>query len=112
MTRRYGSGTVYQLSSTPNPHGLVFARPDGRPVDGTALTRAFQAALKAAEVPSIRWHDLRHYTASLLLSEGVPMAVVSSLLGHSGIGVTVDTYGHLSEQSKREAVDKMGRAIG
>lgn len=97
-----------QLTGTGSWKGLVFSRRD-RPVDGPSLTRDFQASLEAAEVPTMRFHDLRHGTGSLLLSKGVPMAVVSDILGHSSITVTVDIYGHLTEDTKREAMMRIAR---
>jgi integrase len=86
--------------------GLVFAAHD-RPHDGPQLTHDFQDALKAAGMPDMRWHDLRHGTASLLIAQGVSLAVVSSILGHSGIAITVDTYGHLTEDTKRDAIGRL-----
>lgn len=100
-----------QLTGAGSWKGLVFNRGD-KPVDGTALTHEFQASLARAGLPSMRFHDLRHGTASLLLAKGVPMAVVSAILGHSGIGVTVDIYGHLTEDTKRDAMAKLGRSQG
>jgi hypothetical protein len=59
----------------------------------------------------VRLHDLRHGAASLMLAAGVPMAIVSKLLRHSSIGITVDTYGHLSEDTARTASDAMAAAL-
>lgn len=91
----------------PNPHRLVFPRPDGRPIDGTRLTQDFQASLARAGLPRMRWHDLRHGWVSLMLASGVPLAEISPLAGHSGIAITADTYAHLTLDSKRTAMDKM-----
>lgn len=99
------------LTLPANPHHLVLPDAAGLPVDGPRLTKAFQAALAAHGLEAMRWHDLRHGTASLLLSAGVPIAVVSDLLGHSGIAITVDTYGHLSAEAKRQASDTLSRAV-
>lgn len=96
-----------QAKGEAGKHGLVFAHPDGRPLDGPTLTRDFQVALKAAGIEPMRWHDLRHGTASLLIAAGTPLAVVSAILGHSGIAITVDTYGHLTDESKASALDHM-----
>lgn len=95
-----------QLAGPGSWKGLVFAHPD-RPIDGTQLTHAFQEALKAAGLPRMRWHDIRHGTASILLGKGVSIAVVSAILGHSGIAITVDTYGHLTDETKRDALSKL-----
>ena len=59
----------------------------------------------------VRLHDLRHGAASLMLAAGVPMAIVSKMLRHSSIGITVDTYGHLSEDTARTASDAMAAAL-
>lgn len=54
-----------------------------------------------------RVHDLRHFCASLLLAQGVPLKVVSDLLGHTRISVTADLYTHVLPSLKREAMDLM-----
>lgn len=99
-----------QMDGAGSWRGLVFAHPD-RPIDGTALTKDFQAALRRAGLEAMRWHDLRHGTASLLIASGVPLAVVSAILGHSGIAITVDVYGHLTEDTKRAGVDRMAAEL-
>ena len=58
----------------------------------------------------VRFHDLRHTYASLLISQGESLAYVRDQLGHSSIKVTVDTYGHLVPGSNRKAVDKLDDA--
>jgi integrase len=63
----------------------------------------FDTYVAQAELPDIRFHDLRHLHASLLINGGVPLAVVSKRLGHSTIAVTVDLYGHLLRDAKRDA---------
>lgn len=95
-----------------NAHGLVFARPDGRPIDGTQLTHAFQAALEAAGLPRMTWHDLRHGFVSLLLGAGVPLPLVSELAGHSGIAITADVYGHLTAEAREGAMDRLAEVMG
>jgi integrase len=85
--------------------GLVFTREDGRGWHPEALTKTLPRLAKAAGLPVIRFHDLRHLSASLQLAAGVSMAVVSKRLGHSTIGVTVDTYGHLLGQANQHAAD-------
>jgi hypothetical protein len=59
----------------------------------------------------VRLHDFRHGAASLMLAAGVPMAIVSKMLRHSSIGITVDIYGHLSEDTARAASDAMGALL-
>ena len=60
-------------------------------------------------VPKARFHDLRHIGATILLRAGVPMPVVSRILGHSGVGITVDTYGHVVVDD--DVKDAMAKAL-
>ncbi|WP_222270298.1 tyrosine-type recombinase/integrase [Modestobacter marinus] len=92
-------------------HGLVFARENGAPLRPEYVTRRFVALSTAAGLRQIRLHDLRHGAASLMLAAGVPMAIVSKMLRHSSIGITVDTYGHLSEETARTASDAIGALL-
>ncbi|SDY49569.1 Site-specific recombinase XerD [Geodermatophilus africanus] len=92
-------------------HDLVFARENGAPLRPEYVTRRFVALSRAAGLRPVRLHDLRHGAASLMLAAGVPMAIVSKMLRHSSIGITVDTYGHLSEDTARTASDAMAAAL-
>lgn len=78
-----------------NSDGLITCRADGSPVTSNILDKAFKQALKAAELPRIRFHDLRHTNATMMLQQNVPAKIVSSMLGHSSIGITLDTYSHV-----------------
>jgi len=73
---------------------LVFPTDRGGPQEGTLISRAFSKLAAEAGHEGLRFHDLRHSSLSLLLKSGEPMADVSRRAGHSGIGTTVDTYGH------------------
>ena len=73
----------------------VFSRSDGSPVDPDAVTHAFSRIIKQAGLPSIRFHDLRHTHASLMLKQGVHPKVVSERLGHASVTITLDTYSHV-----------------
>ncbi len=76
--------------------GLVFTTTRGTPVDVANLTyRSFRPLLKRAGLPQIRVHDLRHTCATLLLTKGVHPKIVSEMLGHSSIAITLDTYSHV-----------------
>lgn len=86
--------------------GLVFTGDDGGHVDPMAVTQQFRALVRAAPVPVIRLHDLRHTHASLLLADGVPIKVVSERLGHTTIAMTLDVYGHLLPGMDAEAADR------
>lgn len=86
-------------------HGLVYAREDGNPLAPEQVTEMFGELVRAADVRPVRVHDLRHGRASLLIAAGVDLAVVSTMLGHSSITITADTYAHLLEGIGRQAAD-------
>ncbi len=68
--------------------------------------KAFSRLVRAYDVPPCRFHDLRHVCATVLLRAGVPMPVVSRVLGHSNINITVDTYGRVTtDWQVHEAMD-------
>jgi integrase len=91
---------------------LVFANEIGKPVEaGNLLRRSFWPLLAKAELPRIRFHDLRHTAATLLLQQGVHPKVVSELLGHSSIGLTLDTYSHVLPDMQQQAVAAMDRLL-
>lgn len=66
---------------------------------------------KRLELPAIRCHDLRHTNATMLLSSGVPVKVVSERLGHTNIGITLDTYAHVLPHMQHDAVDRLSNAL-
>lgn len=90
---------------------LVFAQPNGRPLDRKADWRAWKALLSAAGVREVRLHDGRHTAATLLLSAGVHPRVVMDLLGHSQMRTTTDIYSHVMPALAREAADRMGATL-
>lgn len=94
-----------------NDTGLVFTRETGAALDGPTVTHRFQRFLEAAGLPRMRFHDLRHASASLLLIEGQPARAVADRLGHSTTRLTQDTYAHLSPL-QGEAARIMERIIG
>ncbi len=69
--------------------------------------RDFKKLLQAAGLPKIRFHDLRHTAASLMLNHDIPVLVVSRMLGHSRPSITLDVYGHLIPSMQAEAAEKM-----
>ena len=92
--------------------GFVFTSGRGTPLDtGNALHR-FQKLCAEAELPKIRFYDLRHTHASLLIHEGVHPKKIAERLGHSSIRLTMDTYGHLFDGSDRESAETMDRLFG
>lgn len=88
-------------------HAVVFPSSIGTPMDARNVVRRFHALLDKAGLPSMRFHDLRHTCASLLLAQHVPPRVVMETLGHSQIALTMDTYSHVMPVMQREAADLM-----
>ncbi|MEV7343553.1 site-specific integrase [Streptomyces sp. NPDC093544] len=91
--------------------GYVFTTPQGSAIDPTTLTRTFTLLLRKAGVRRIRFHDLRHSTATLLLEQGVELVVIKELLGHAHIGVTATVYTHVRLRLQRKAIDSLGTAL-
>jgi integrase len=92
--------------------GLVFTTPIGTPLDGTAVTKAFHRALDRAGLSQRRFHDLRHSCATLLLVQGVSPRVVMDVLGHSQIGLTMNTYSHVIPDLRRDAARRLEELLG
>ncbi len=102
---------AYWLSvAPPNPHGLVWARPDGRPIDPKDDRAAWYAALEAAGLPKVTLHVARNTTATLLLEEGVDARVVQEILGHSDIAMS-RAYQHVSTTLAGQALAGLGSAL-
>jgi integrase len=94
-------------------HGLVFTNTLGKPLTPNNLRqRSFYPLLAGAGLPRIRFHDLRHSCATLLLGEGIHPKIVSDLLGHSQIGITLDLYSHVTATMHAVAAEAMGRLLG
>lgn len=84
----------------------MFANEIGRPVEGgNLLRRSFFPLLKRAGMPRIRFHDLRHTAATLMMGQSVHPKVVADMLGHSQISTTLDLYSHVSPTMQRQATD-------
>lgn len=94
----------------PGMQGLVFARPDGRPVDPKDDAAAWDAALRAAGLPDVPLHSARHTTATLLHALGVDSDTRQQILGHSSATVTAG-YTHISTPVMREAMGLLGGLI-
>lgn len=87
--------------------GYVFTWPDGRMLNPDYVTRKFSKILKANNLPHIRFHDLRHTTASLLIAKGYDLKRVQEWLRHKEIGTTMNIYGHLAFDDKKYTADAM-----
>lgn len=90
---------------------LVFAREDGSPLRPDSASRRFIELSKAAGVPRIRVHDLRHTYATLALAAGVHPKIVSERLGHSSVAFTLDVYSHVVPALEEEAASLVARLI-
>ncbi|WP_329364160.1 tyrosine-type recombinase/integrase [Streptomyces sp. NBC_01483] len=90
---------------------LVFTTPTGGPLDPANLTHRFGRLLNRAGLRRIRFHDLRHSTATLLLEQGVDLVVIKELLGHAHIGVTAGVYAHVRLRLQRQAIDTLNDVL-
>jgi integrase len=82
-----------RMLSEGHPHGFMFCDTGRGPIRKSNLRRrSFEALLKKAGLPRIRFHDLRHTAATLMLQQGVNPKIVQEMLGHSQISMTLDTY--------------------
>jgi integrase len=87
--------------------GFVFPSTIGTAMDPSNLLKCFRQLLKTAELPKIRFHDLRHTAASLMLNNGVDVLVASNRLGHAKPSITLDVYGHLMPAIQAKAAEIM-----
>lgn len=91
--------------------GLVFTTRVGTAVDARRLLTKFWKVLTDAKLRHIRFHDLRHSCATLLLAQGVHPRIVMDLLGHSQIGLTMNTYSHVIPAMQSEVADRMDEIL-
>jgi integrase len=90
---------------------LVFTRPDGIAVHPERFSVWFRQHVRAAGLPRIRLHDVRHSYATAALAAGVPAKVVSERLGHANIAITMDTYSHVLPGLDEQAAGQVARLI-
>jgi integrase len=90
---------------------LIFPSVIGTPLDQRNLLREFKELLKAARLPDMRFHDLRHTAATLMLLNGIPLLVVSRRLGHAKPSITLDIYGHYLPGMQNEAAALMDELV-
>jgi integrase len=96
-----------------NEWGLVFCTRRGTPIRRDNLhARSWKPLLGRAGLPDIKFHDLRHTCATLLLTKGVHPKIVSEMLGHSSIAITLDTYSHVIPGMQEAAARAMEDALG
>jgi integrase len=89
----------------------IFSTEEGEPFLPYKLLYEFQALLKAAKLRRVRFHDVRHTAATLLLSSGFPVRTVADILGHANVAVTLNTYAHSTTEQAQEAVDTLGSKL-
>lgn len=92
--------------------GFVFASTIGTGIEPRNLVRAFHQLRERAGLPWLRFHDLRHGCASLLMAQGVNPRVVMEILGHSQISLTLGTYSHVAPELAKEAAAKIDGILG
>jgi integrase len=91
--------------------GYIFTTEEGQPLDPHRTSKAFERHLRAAALPRIPLHGLRHTYATLALSSGVNPRIVSGRLGHSTVALTLDIYSHVLPQADQEAADRIAALI-
>jgi integrase len=101
LEHRLAAGEAYEY------RGYVFANEMGGHLHPNVLYRQFRSLITRAGVPTIRFHDLRHTSATLLLAEGVHGKIVQERLGHSNIAMTLDLYSHVSADMQRDAAQRL-----
>jgi integrase len=104
---------IDQAGDLRQENGLIFASETGEPLDRRYITtHRFKPLLRRAGLPErIRFHDLRHTCATLLLSKNVNPKVVSEMLGHATIAITLDTYSHVLPTMQESAAAAMEEAL-
>ena len=90
---------------------LIFPSTLGTPLDPRNLYRQFKKALQEARLPNIRFHDLRHTAATLMLQQHTHPKVVQERLGHSSIRITLDTYSHVAPGLQEAAAAGFDRIV-
>ena len=102
-----------RLAAGPAWHdtGFVFTKGDGSPIDPEKVTHAFARVARGAGLTGVRFHDLRHTHASLMLQAGVHPKVVSERLGHASVTITLDTYSHVLPGLQEDATARFSEVL-
>ncbi|PIE92123.1 site-specific integrase [Bacillus fungorum] len=90
---------------------LVVCTEFGTPTHKSNIRRVFKSIIKKADIPKIRFHDMRHTHATLLLLQGVNPKIVSERLGHADVRITLDTYSHLLPSMQKDTAIKFGEML-
>jgi integrase len=105
LQERLKAGSVWHQT------GYVFTTEDGMPCDPRHALRALKSAATKTGMPGVGLHTLRHSAATAMLSNGVPLKVVSDILGHASIVITADIYGHVSPDVSRDALATLSASL-
>jgi integrase len=92
-------------------NGLVFAQPDGSPVDPESVAKVFERRVAKSTLPRIRFHDLRHTHVAHLIAAGEQPLLIAKRLGHSSSAFTMDRYGHLFETADSQAASAVAQMV-
>jgi len=110
--KRLQAEQMLKLGQSYERNNFVFATDEGKPIYLRNLRkRNFAKILEKADLTGFRLYDLRHSTATLLLSEGINPKIVSERLGHASIVLTLDTYSHVLPDMQKEATSKLGQML-
>ena len=90
---------------------LVFANDKGKPLDPCTVTHNFARIVRRAGLGKVRFHDLRHTFASIMLMKGAPAKVISECLGHASVAFTMDVYSHLLQEMQRDAMSLLDEVL-
>jgi integrase len=103
---------VWRLACPKSPHDLIFPNLDGRPMSySNLITRGFHPARKRAGIRRIRFHDLRHTFASLMISNGEDIVRVSRLMGHANASFTFNVYCHMLPRKRDPIGDRLASLV-
>ena len=102
-----------KLGAAWNDHDLVLEKGDGSPCDvGEAGSHAFKRLARRIGMGEVRLHDLRHGFATVSLTAGTPLAVISAAMGHATYAITADIYAHVVREVQTEAADRLEAILG
>ena len=103
---------VDALVRTPRLGALVWPGPDGEPIARSTFYKRWMAMCALAGIRRVRFHDLRHAAATLAIADGVPIQLVSKMLGHASPGFTYNTYAHADAAGTAAMVDRINARFG
>jgi integrase len=94
-----------------SPEGYVFTSRFGTPLAAKTPADHLRRVLAALGLPHVVWHDLRHTVATMMLASGVPLQLVSKILGHASVQITADLYNYIPPEATREAAEALERVL-